>query len=256
MKPPKPSILVVDDDVDTCRNLSDILSDLGYHVDTAHDGLSALELVRKNTYDIALLDLKMPGMDGLELYRQIKKLQAGTVAMVVTAYASSGTAEEALSAGAWQVLSKPVDFPKMLSLVDEALGQPLVMVVDDDSDLCANLWDLLRDRGYRVGLAHDDQEAAQRLKDREYKVVLIDMKLPHGDGVTVYRLVRENNPQARTVLITGNRSEMDKLIQQVVTEGADAVCYKPFDVANLLSTLQHLAVDKPDANSSKQTVSR
>src|SRR5947209_8467154 len=96
-----PSLLVVDDDVDTCRNLSDILSDLGYHVDTAHDGPSALELVQKRRYDIALLDLKMPGMDGLELYRQIKKLQAGTVAMVVTAYASSATAEEALTAGAW-----------------------------------------------------------------------------------------------------------------------------------------------------------
>src|SRR5579862_6312315 len=102
MNPVDARILVVDDDVDICQNLFDILTDLGYHVDTAHDGLSALELVRKNTYDIALLDLKMPGMDGLELYRQIKKLQAGTVAMVVTAYASSGAAAEAHTAGAWQ----------------------------------------------------------------------------------------------------------------------------------------------------------
>ena len=98
MSQSSPSILVVDDDADICRNLSDILSDLGYHVATAHDGPSALELVRKNTYDVALLDLKMPGMDGLELYRQIKKLQAGMVAMIVTAYASSETAEAALSA--------------------------------------------------------------------------------------------------------------------------------------------------------------
>lgn len=178
MKPGGPSILVVDDDVDTCNNLSDILTDLGYRVASAHDGLTALELVRKNTYDIALLDLKMPGMDGLELYRQIKKLQADTVAMVVTAYATSATAEAALTAGAWQVLSKPVDIPKMLALVDEALGQPLVLVVDDDSDSCASLWDLLRERGYRVCLAHDEKQATDRLKDRSYKVVLIDMKLP------------------------------------------------------------------------------
>src|SRR6266545_7565795 len=100
-----PSILVVDDDVDTCRNLSDILTDLGYRVDTAHDGFSALALVRQHAYDIALLDLKMPGMSGLELYRKIKQLQSGTVALVVTAYATSATAEEALTAGAWQVLA-------------------------------------------------------------------------------------------------------------------------------------------------------
>src|SRR4051794_29993890 len=102
MNAAKPSLLVVDDEVDTCRNLSDILTDLGYDVAMAHDGLRALELVRQNHYDVALLDLKMPGMDGLTLYREIKRLRAGTVAIIVTAYASSVTAEEALTAGAWQ----------------------------------------------------------------------------------------------------------------------------------------------------------
>src|SRR5579863_9328592 len=102
-----PTLLVVDDEVDTCRNLSDILTDLGYQVDTALDGFAALELVRKKRYDIALLDLKMPGMDGLTLYRELRKLCSSTVAIVVTAYASKATAEEALTAGAWQVLAKP-----------------------------------------------------------------------------------------------------------------------------------------------------
>ncbi|MBI3410333.1 MAG: response regulator [Planctomycetes bacterium] len=235
------SILVVDDEADTCRNLSDILTDLGYQVDVAHDGLAALELVRQKAYDVALLDLKMPGMDGLTLYREIKKLRAGTVAIVVTAYAGGETKAEALAAGAWQVVAKPVDFPKLLGLVDQALGQPLVMVVDDDPDLCANLWDLLRERGYRVCLAHDETQAAARLKDREYKVVLIDMKLPKGDGASVYRMVRETNPQARTVCITGYRSEMDQMVRRVVAEGADAVCYKPFDIPKLLSTLEQLS---------------
>src|SRR5262245_58553030 len=163
MKTNGPSVLVVDDDADTCHNLSDILTDLGYHVDAAHDGPSALELVRQNPYDVALLDLKMPGMSGLELYREIKKVRAGTVAMVVTAYATSATAEEALAAGAWHVLPKPVDFPRLLGLVGEAVGQPLVLVVDDDPDLCASLWDLLRERGYRVSVAHDERAAAEQL---------------------------------------------------------------------------------------------
>src|ERR1022692_3901700 len=236
-----PSILVVDDEVDTCRNLSDILTDLGYRVDVAHEGLSALEMVRHKPFDVALLDFKMPGMDGLALYREIKKLRADTVSMVVTAYAGGDTQAEALAAGAWQVLSKPVDFPKLLGLVDEALGQPLVMVVDDDHDLCATLWDILRDRGYRVCLAHDETQAAERLKDREFRVVLIDMKLPAGDGTSVFRIVRVTNPQARTVIITGHRSETDQLVKQVMDEGADAVCYKPFDVPSLLSTLQKLS---------------
>jgi CheY-like chemotaxis protein len=242
MKPAAPSLLVVDDDVDTCRNLSDILTDLGYRVDTAHDGLTALELVRRNPYDVALLDLKMPGMDGLTLYREIKKLRAGTVAIIVTAYASSTTAAEALTAGAWQVLPKPVDLPRLLPLVDEALGQPLVLVVDDDPDLCANLWDLLRERGYRVCIAHDEGSAAAHLHEATFKVVLIDLKLSEGDGGRrVFQLVRRANPQARTLLITGFRTEMEQVVEKVLAEGADAVCYKPFDVPALLTTLQRLA---------------
>jgi CheY-like chemotaxis protein len=244
MNPKAASILVVDDEVDTCRNLSDILTDLGYHVDTAYNGPSALELAHQRTYDIALLDLKMPGMDGLTLYRELRKLQAGTVAIIVTAYASKTTTEEALAVGAWHVLSKPVDFPRLLGLVYETLGQPVVMVVDDDPDLCANLWDLLRERSYRVYIAHDEVEAARQLQSKSFNVVLIDMKLPRGNGEEVFHLVRSMNPQARTVVITGFRSEMDKLIQRVMTEGADAVCYKPFDVAKLLDTLDKLALER------------
>jgi DNA-binding NtrC family response regulator len=236
----EPSILVVDDDVDTCRNLSDILTDLGYRVDVAHDGHAALALVRKNPYDVALLDYKMPGMDGLTLYREIKKLRADTVAIVVTAYSGGGTAEAALAAGAWQVLPKPVHFPRLLGLVDQAVGQPLVMVIDDDQDLCANLWDLLRERGYRVCVAHNESEARERLRGRDFRVVLIDMKLPQGDGTSVFRLVREVNPQARTIVITGHRSEMDAQVQKLVNDGANAVAYKPFDVGRLLETLKQL----------------
>lgn len=237
----RPAVLVVDDDVDTCRNLSDILTDLGYAVDTAHDGPSALELVRNRPYDVALLDFKMPGMDGLTLYREIKKLSAGTVAIIVTAYAGGVASEQALAVGAWQVLPKPIDFPRLLALVDEALGQPTVLVIDDDPDLCANLWDLLRERGYRVCLARNEAEAAERLKGRDFHIVLIDMKLPDGDGSSVFRLVRRANPQARTVIITGYRSELEQQVQLVLAEGADAVCYKPFDLSQLLQTVGQLS---------------
>jgi CheY-like chemotaxis protein len=234
------SILVVDDEADTCRNLSDILTDLGYQVDTALDGFAALELVRKKPYDIALLDLKMPGMDGLTLYREIRKICSSTVAIVVTAYASKAAAEEALAAGAWQVLAKPMDLARLLPLVEQALGQPLVLLVDDDPDLCANLWDLLRERDYRVAVAHDAEDAARHLQEHDFTTVLIDMKLPRGDGAQVFQQVRRINPQPRTIVITGHRVELDPLVQRVLAEGADAVCYKPFDVPHLLSILQQM----------------
>jgi DNA-binding response OmpR family regulator len=72
-------------------------------------------------------------------------------------------------------------------------------------------------------------------------VVLIDMKLPQTSGTEVLRLVRDANPQARTVLITGWRAETERAVQQALDEGANAICYKPFDMNELLKTLGELA---------------
>ena len=148
------------------------------------------------------------------------ELRSGTVGIIVTAYAGTDTTERALAAGAWQVLAKPVDFTRLLGLVEDAVGRPLVLIVDDDPDLCQSLRDVLCDRGYRVCMAHDEATAASRLRDMSFRVVLIDMKLPDGDGAGVFRLVRVANPEARTVVITGHRGEMDQRVQEVLREGA------------------------------------
>lgn len=234
-------VLVVDDEEDIRNNLSDILTDLGYEVDIAGDGLSALELVRKAHYDVALLDLRMPGMDGITLYREIKKLRAETVAILITAYADGATSDEALDAGAWRVLPKPVHLPNLLKLVAQAQGQPMVLLVDDDVEICENLWQILREKGYRVALAHDLSGAAAQLRSTDINIALIDMRLPGGNGGDVFRMVQKVEPSARTVLITGYRPEMESLVEQVLAEGADAACFKPFDVPGLLATLDRLA---------------
>lgn len=240
MNPKPAAVLVVDDDVDICRNVSDILTDLNFVVDTAHDGPSALELVRRRPYDLALLDLKMPGMDGLTLYKELRKLRAETVAIVISAFAGPDTASEALAAGAWRVLPKPVDIEQLLSLTQEVLEQPLVLVIDDDSDLCHMLWHALRGKGYRVALALDEQTAELQLKDRSFRVVLIDLKLTSEDPEALFRLVRASNPEARTLLITGHESDMGLRVREALSHGVDAICYKPFDVGTLISTVEKL----------------
>jgi DNA-binding response OmpR family regulator len=246
------SVLVVDDEPDLCVNMADILGDLGYRVDTAHDGPSALELVRRTPYDVALLDLRMPGMDGLELYHRIKELRAGTIAIVVTAFATTATTQKALAAGAWGVLPKPVDLPSLLRLVEQAIDRPLVLIVDDDRDLCANLWDLLRERGYRVDLAHDEEQAAAFLRDRAFHIVLLDLKLPGGSGANLLPRIRAASMRSRTILITGQGEETERLVAQVLHDGADAVCYKPFDIPRLLG----LIGNEPFPEATVRTASR
>src|SRR5436190_1651448 len=188
MSKAKPAILVVDDDRDTCQNLCDILIDLGYTVQTAGDGLAALELVRRQSFDVALLDFKMPGMDGLSLYREIKRISPATVAIIISAYVTPDTTEEACRAGTWKVLAKPVDLGAVLPLVEEALSWPVVLLVDDDRDLCASLWDVLHERGYRTSLAHTVPVGTQLLLQQQFDVVLLDLKLPEGTAKDVMQV--------------------------------------------------------------------
>ena len=116
-----PTLIVVDADADTCRNLADLFGDLEYVVDTAESGDIALEQARQRAYDLGLLDLRMPGMDGLTLCRHLKRLRPRMVTMIVTAYGGSNLQEEAREAGARHVLPKPVEFPRLLALVEQAL---------------------------------------------------------------------------------------------------------------------------------------
>lgn len=117
------AILVVDDDHDTCASLSDILSDLGYQVGVANDGPAALELSRRRPYGLALLDYKMPGMGGVELYGHLKQVQPDTVGVLVTAFAED-MLQAAGRAGIRRILPKPVDFRRLMPLIEEAAGTP------------------------------------------------------------------------------------------------------------------------------------
>jgi CheY-like chemotaxis protein len=117
-------ILCVDDDPDTCASLSDILTDLGYRVEVAYDGITALSLVEQNGHRLALLDYKMPDMDGLELYRRIRQIRPNLAGVFVTAFVASGIMEAAMEIGARRVLSKPVNFDELIPLIQQIVGKP------------------------------------------------------------------------------------------------------------------------------------
>lgn len=234
------SILVVDDDQDAGQNLCDILIDIGYRVGLANDGLSALELARNQKYEIALLDFKMPGMDGLTLARKLKELSTSMVVILTTAYATRETLAAAPSHGVWRVFSKPLDLQLMIPCLVEVSQQPLVLLVEDDADLCHSLSDVLQDKGYRVCFATEIDQALALLRGTEFRIVLIDMKLPGGFGDEVFQKVRGISDEARVVLVTGHRHEMFDRIERSLAAGADAVCYKPFEMPELLAILQRL----------------
>jgi two-component system response regulator HydG len=102
-------ILIVDDEFSVRHSLTAWFQDEGYTVDVAANGKEALAKLAENQWDIFFLDLKMPGMSGLELQKKIKEIQPDSTIIIITAFASVESAVEAMQSGAYDYLSKPFD---------------------------------------------------------------------------------------------------------------------------------------------------
>ncbi|MBI2931270.1 MAG: response regulator [Planctomycetes bacterium] len=115
---PKAKVLVVDDENVVCASLNRVLSEDGYSVDTAHNGYSALQRIEEEPFDIAFVDLRMPGMDGLEVLRRIRKRHPQTQVVIVTGYGTPEAENEATALGVCDFLAKPLS-PEVITRVAE-----------------------------------------------------------------------------------------------------------------------------------------
>ncbi len=119
----KNKILVVDDEKIVRESLFNWFEDEGYDVDTAFDAEDALKKFEEGKYDLVLLDMKMPGMSGLDLLIKIKEIDQACIVILITAFASVSTAIQALKQGAYDYITKPVDPDELNHLVKNALNQ-------------------------------------------------------------------------------------------------------------------------------------
>jgi len=114
------SILVADDDEEVCSLFSNVLGELGFDVTTVLDGRSALELMKKTTFDIALFDIRIPHVDGLALLEEAKRLGSPSQVIIVTGYGTSNLADKAMKLGAYDFITKPFavdDVQKVVSRI-------------------------------------------------------------------------------------------------------------------------------------------
>lgn len=117
------SILIVDDEESVRDSLYNWFIDDGYNVECAENAKKALQILESKKFDIILLDIKMPGMDGLEMHRRLKSLQNDSIVIIMTAFASVSTAVQALKDGAYDYITKPFDPDDLSHLIRNATSQ-------------------------------------------------------------------------------------------------------------------------------------
>ena len=115
-------ILVIDDEKLIRWTLEDVLRKEGYAVIVAESGEEGLKLVEEHGPDLIILDLRLPGMQGMEVLERVKKIEPKTVVIIVTAHGSAESAVEAMSKGAYDYLNKPFDVDEVRLVIRKALG--------------------------------------------------------------------------------------------------------------------------------------
>src|SRR5258706_6849710 len=116
-------ILAVDDDAIACQLLQEVLQKEGYQVSTATSGQEAIRLAQEVPFDLAILDIRMPDLSGIDVLKVLKRLNAQVPVLMTTAYSSMQTAIEATRLGAYDYLSKPCKIEELLLTVRRALEQ-------------------------------------------------------------------------------------------------------------------------------------
>ncbi len=238
-------VLVVDDQAGMRLTLKGILSKKGYHVSLADSGESAIEMLKTARFDVIFMDIKMPGLSGVEALARVKELNPDAVVIMMTAYAVEDDVKRALREGAYTVLTKPFEIEKTLQLLQECLqSRALVMVVDDRLQDRHMLKTVLEQRGYRVVAVENGEECLRQLGERRFQIVILDIKLPGMDGLQTLKSIKELRPDAAVVMITGYSA--GHLVEETFEHGSHACLTKPVDIDKLLILMDNCLAARKD----------
>jgi two-component system, NtrC family, response regulator HydG len=241
-------VLIVDDNVELAENMAEILEEEGFGCEMADSGERALELMQTTAFSLVISDIRMAGMSGVDLLRQVNRRWPETPVVLMTAYARDRVVQDAHRHGALDVLRKPVDLEALCDLVAlfggraEAEGRS-ILVVEDDEDLRDNLHELLCGWSrHRVTAVGSRAEALAAIERQAFDFAVLDVRLPDGSGLELARALRERLEERcpTLVIMSAFVEEVGTAVSTVKRHDAPVVevLRKPFSPAALLSIMR------------------
>jgi DNA-binding NtrC family response regulator len=221
--------LIVDDNQALAENLGEILGDQGDEVTLAYGGEQALAMARERRFDVLVTDMRMPLMGGAELIHNVRRVDPGLAAVVITAYERDLKLEAARREGLLATLPKPVPIARLLEILRVARRDALAVVVEDDPAMSDNMCDALRGRGFAAVTAASVLET-ERLGPVKPFCALVDSRVPGGPAGEAMRMLSRKFPGLPMLIVTAFDDEPP--VPHV------AFFSKPFDTGALLDAVE------------------
>ena len=248
----KVRLLLVDDEVEFLNSTAKALRRRGFEVSTVQNPAVGLKLLENETFDVAVLDVKMPGISGDRMFREMKRRWPKTPVIMLTGHGTVEQAFETSRDGVFDYLTKPCDVEKLVQTCLNAMAASMrkenpekdteeqeeihVLIVDDEEDFLHSLSAALRRRKMRVSTASGGEEALEKFKKDSYAVVLLDLKMPGIDGLETLRQIKAANRACEVLLLTGLPTVATVI--QGLKEGAFDYVVKPQDTELLVRKIR------------------
>ena len=267
------TILVVDDERIFCDLLKAVLGSHGHEVLSAYDGREALDLFAQHRPQFTLLDLRMPEMNGIEVLRQIRAIDASAVVMILTAWGSDALEQQAYKLGVTDFLSKTLALDTVVASMERLLPTTAqvktppapptahaeaaspsaekskepraaskvpetdrILLIESDTDESSHLQQFLAKRGIRIQVARDGPTALQLVGEEMPRLIVLDMDLQGMGGPAVMRELRAKNYTGGIIVLSSTEDET--VVNLAIDMGSVDILGKPVDPERLAVAIQ------------------
>lgn len=229
-------VLVVDDEPGLRMTLAANLELDGFQVVEAESAAEALERAREQDFDVILTDIRMPGMSGIELFRELRRLRPGVPVLLMTAFALENLIRDALRDGAYMVIAKPFDLERLAETLRRAVDRPLVCVVDAPGGTTA---DALAGLGVQARAATSEAAAIALVEGGHIGVCVVDLALPSIDGPALIGRLYQLDSDLIFVALSGQ--DVDHLMRRAAVY-ASSILRKPVAARDLIEAIARARV--------------
>jgi DNA-binding NtrC family response regulator len=240
------NVLLVDDEEPFLASVSRILGRRGFNVFTAICGDEARRIFKTTPIDVAVLDVRLPDVNGHDLFYEIKNFRTETEVIMLTGHGDLQEAFEMGSLGAFDYLSKPCDLDHLASRIQNAAAGQVgpadadrpkvrVLLVDDEVDFLTSTKRILVRRGFAVQLATDGRKALEVLAEVPIDVVILDVRMPGLYGSEVLERIKKTFPRVAVIMLTGHATV--ETAAECMKKGAFDYLFKPHAPEDLVNKI-------------------
>jgi two-component system, NtrC family, response regulator HydG len=252
MEQKKTKILIVDDEQIIRDFFKRFLSMMGIDVVDVDSGYKAIELAKVSKFDLFFVDVRMPGINGLETFRALRQIDPAAAVVMITGYTVDDILDQALKEGAKDIIHKPFDISKIRESINDLKGERKpdsdlnILVVDDEESILIFFSRFFKDKNIKHSVARNKKEAEALIKKERFDLVFLDLLLGKEKGMDIYKEIKEISSETEVVIIT---AFPDKIKELGVGSELAGCLYKPFEIESICKHINEAKLKSASINS-------